>query len=164
MRKKIIKKILNSTPTKYNRIRNYVHALKKNIKITNKNDQKTILQIEKVLEETIKKLTFYNKITLFFYIIVYFSLVSYFLREIFLISKISIIISKIIGIFGTTIFFIAIYFSSKITDLYYQDLNLITANLISIYSKYQKEPIEEIPLQNTNYYKNFIEFFKKKGY
>lgn len=162
MIKKITKRINRSTPTRYNRILNFIYVLKNNINITNKKDQDIVIEIENIAKQIIKKVQLYSRLNILFYFAIYFSFVSYVFSDVEFLSELTSLISQIIGIFGTTIFIIAIYFANKIIDLHYQDLNLITANLISIYSKYQKQPIEELAEDKSNYYSAFITFFNRR--
>lgn len=162
MQKKTIKKIKNAIPTRYNRIKTYIQILDKNITITNQRDKNNVAEIKKLAYELIIKLEKYYKINLALYIAIYFSFISFFFSDIIILSEISLLISKIVGIFGTTIFLIGLFFTNKIIELHYQDLNLLTAHLISIYSKYQKDTIEEILPADQNNYSSFIDFFRKK--
>ncbi|MFW6285921.1 MAG: hypothetical protein ACOC16_02010 [Nanoarchaeota archaeon] len=151
-----------SAPTRYNRILHYMYSLKKHIEINNKQDQENIENIEIIINRIISKVKIYSRINIILYLAIYFSFISFFFSDIFILSELSILISKIISAFGTTIFIIGIYFSNKIIELYYQDLNLITSHLISIYTKYEKENFDESPQISSNYYKVFIEFFAKR--
>lgn len=156
------KSLRHSTPTRYNRIMSYIHNLKKNIEVKNKTDLEIIEEIEFITKEIIKKVKVYSRFNIAFYVAIYFSFISFFFGDVFILSEIAILISKVVSVFGTTIFILGIYFSQKIIDLYYQDLNLITAHLISIYSKHQKETIDELPTLTPNYYSAFIQFFKER--
>jgi hypothetical protein len=139
-----------------------MYSLRSHITIKNPKDQRSIEEIEEIVEKIIKKVRIYSRINIILYFAIYFSFVSFFFSDILLLSDIVTVISRIISLFGTTIFIIAIYFSNKIIELHYQDLNLITAHLISIYTKYQKETFEEMPSSSSNYYRAFIEFFEKR--
>jgi len=151
-------------PLKYNRIRNYIKNLEDNIIIKNKKDNQTVEEIKELIDVLIKKLKNYYRLNMFLYFAIYFSFVSYIFSDILIISEIAEIFGKVIGVVGTTIFFIALYFSNRIIELYYQDLNLITAHIISIYSKYEKDNIDEDTSITENYYKAFINFFKERGF
>ncbi len=164
MIKKFISDIKRLTPTKYNRILLYINNLDENIKIDNEKDEKIVDEIKKISHSIIKKLKKYHSLNIFFYFAIYFSVLSTYLSGFIFLADITNIISKTIGVLGTTLFMIAVYFSNKIIDLYYQDLNLITAHLISIYSKYQRNIFNELNKEESNYYEVFIEFFKKRGY
>lgn len=152
------------TPLKYNRIRSYIDNLEQNIKISNKKDKEIVAESKVLVNDLIKKLKNYYRLNFILYFAIYFSFVSYIFSDIVIISQLAEAFGKIIGVVGTTVFFIALYFSNQIIDLYYQDLNLITAHLISIYSKHQKENVEEIAETTGNYYKTYIEFFKSRGF
>jgi len=151
-------------PLKYNRIRNYIKNLEDNIIIKNKKDKQTITEIKELIDFLIKKLKNYYRLNSFLYFAIYFSFISYIFSDMLIISDLAEIFGKVIGILGTTVFFIALYFSNRIIDLYYQDLNLITAHLISVYSKYEKDNIDEVTDVAENYYKTFIKFFKNRGF
>lgn len=159
--KKITKKLKRTTPTRYNRILNYIKNLRETIEIKTKRDQEIVDEIENLAKNLIKKLEKYYNFNLFLYLIMYFSFISYIFRDVIFLSEVAQIISKIVGVLGTTIFFIALYVSNKIIELYYQDLNLLTSHLISVYSKHQKEIVDDLTTQG-NYYKEFIKFFEKR--
>ena len=162
MIKNLKHKVMRSTPTRYNRILNYMYSLREKITIQNPQDQKNIEEIEEIVEKIINKVKIYARFNIGLYVAIYFSFVSFFFSDIILLSELATLISRVISVFGTTVFIIGIYFSNKIIELYYQDLNLITAHLISIYTKYQKETFEELPSTASNYYRVFIEFFEKR--
>lgn len=158
----IRRNLRHSTPTRYNRVMSYIYNLKEHITINNKTDLEIVDEIEMIAKQIIKKVKVYTRFNLAFYFAIYFSFISFFFGDIFIVSEIATLISRVISVFGTAIFILGIYFSQKIIDLYYQDLNLITAHLISIYSKHQKETIEELPTLTSNYYAAFIDFFKRR--
>lgn len=164
MAEEITRKNFYITPLKYNRIRSYLDNLEQNIKIKSKKDEQIVIESKILVEDLIKKLKNYYRLNMILYFAIYFSFVSYIFSDIAIISEIAAAFGKIIGVVGTTVFFVALYFSNQIIDLYYQDLNLITAHMISIYTKHQKDNVDEIAETTGNYYKVFIEFFKERGY
>lgn len=159
---KIREQLKTTSPTKYNRIRNYMELLEQNVEISSARDRKNVADIKELATNIIKKVKIYYRINVTLYFAIYFSFFSYFLQDFMLFSEIGILIGRIISVFGTTVFIIAVFFSQKIIDLYYQDLNLLTSHLIAIYTKHQKETIEEIMSDKKNIYEVFIEFFKNR--
>lgn len=155
-------KIKRLNPTRYNRVMNYIHNLKSSIEIKDKRDKETAEELKEIAKKIIIKLERYYFLNTILYILIYFSFVSYFLRDIMILSDLAIILSKIVGILGTTFFFIAVFFSNKVIELYYQDLNLVTSHIIAIYTKYQKYSVEESEDREDNYYSEFIKFIKEK--
>ena len=162
MLSKVREQFQGSSPTKYNRIRNYMILLEENVEISSKRDKKNVEDIKEISSSLIKKVQIYYKINIALYFAIYFSFFSYFLPDFLIFSEIGIIINRVISVAGTTIFIIALFFSQKIIDLYYQDLNLLAAHLISIYTKNQKEYIEEIMNEKKNIYEKFIEYFRTR--
>ena len=161
MIKEVKKTIQHSTPTRYNRVLKYIHDLKENVPIKNQTDKEIVDGIEQLAKNIVKKVKIYARFNLAMYIAIYFSFISFFFTDIFIISELATIISRVVSVFGTTIFIFAIYFSQKIMELYYQDLSLITSHLIAIYTKHQKENIDELGVHD-NYYSAFIKFFEER--
>lgn len=148
--------------TKHKRIRNYIKNLEDNITLKSKREKEEINQINYVIDEKIKHIKRANKITGIFYFGIYFSFISIFFPHIFLLGEIAEIVQMLISFFGTTVFVIGAFFMGKLTELYYQDLNLLTAHIISIYEKNVKDRGEFF--EPTNTFDAFISFFKKRGY
>ncbi|MDA3855303.1 MAG: hypothetical protein PF569_03525 [Candidatus Woesearchaeota archaeon] len=159
---KVREQLKTTSPTKYNRIRNYMELLEQNVEISSARDKKNVTDIKDLATNLIKKVKVYYRINIILYFAIYFSFFSYFLPDFLLFTELGVLISRVISVFGTTVFIIAVFFSQKIIDLYYQDLNLLTAHLIAIYTKHQKETIEEIMSDKKNIYEVFIEFFRKR--
>ncbi len=159
---KIRDRIKDVSPTKYNRIRNYMQLLEENVEVTNKRDKKNIDDIKELSLNLIKKIKVYYRVNIVLYIAIYFSFISFFLTDIFLLTDIANIISRVVSVVGTAVFVIALFFSQKIVDLYYQDMNLLAAHLISIYTKHQKEYFEDIMDDKKNSYEVFIDFFRRR--
>ena len=61
------------------------------------------------------------------------------------------------------IFVIALFVTNRFKELYYQDLTLLTAHLISLYSKIGYVEDEKV-FDESNMYRIFLNFFKKRGY
>lgn len=148
--------------TRYKRIENYIQELEKNIKISSKSDDIEVSTINVMIKERIKNIKQANRINLFFYFGIYFSFFSIFFSNYFILSEINFLISQIVGFFGTTIFIIIIFFMNRFIDLYYQDLNLLSAHIISIYEKHNRTKSELFGQENN--YGVFIDFFKKRGF
>ena len=147
--------------TKYKRVENYLKNLENNVKIKNKKDEALSENILKLIKDRIKRLKRLYFISYIFYFGIYFSFVSFFFSDFFFLSKISILLSKVIGFFGTTTFVLGLFFTIKIKELYYQDLNLLSSHLIVIYDN---NLIFNDNLFETNEYNKFIDFFKKRGF
>lgn len=155
----IRKKIRDFGFTRLHRIERYLFYLKDTTKIKSKNDLKLIEDISSLIDKKSKKV---KKVTVFLvicYLGVYFSLVSFFLNNFFLLEEITYLINRIIGFFGTTIFLIGIFVFSNIKNLYFQDLELLSSQLISLYTKYYTQ--DEQHLLKKNSYKAFIDFYNK---
>jgi len=148
--------------TKYNRILNYIDNLEDKIDPkSTKEDTKITLDLKELIEDRIKRLKKLYLIGYIFYFGIYFSFISFFFSDFFLLTKIKVLVSKLIGFFGTTTFILGIFFINKIKELYYQDLNLLASHLISIYDKNMNNKSEVF---NENEYNTFINFFKKRGF
>lgn len=145
--------------TKYVRIQNYLNYLGEKIKISHKKDIETVERIEQLVDERLKALNSLYIIIFICYLGIYFSFVSYVFSDVFILTDIAQALSKLFGFFGTTIFVIGLFFSSRLSNLHYQDLNLLSAHLIAIYNKYETEN-DEILFEGLNQYKPFLDFFK----
>lgn len=148
--------------TKYQRIQMYLNSLDENVEIKNKKDKIAIEKIRNIIDIKIKQIKRTNYILYFFYVGIYFSFISLFTQNFLLLSEIVSIFSLIISFFGTTIFFIGSYITSQVQELYYQDLDLLTAHIITIYLSNQTT--SDSVLSDENLYNPFIEFFVKRGF
>lgn len=147
--------------TRYKRIINYIDLLDEKITITSQHDLEVVKELKELINERLKAVKVLYIIDTISYFGIYFSFISFFLRDLFLLSEVAHVLSKAIGFFGTTLFVVILFFSNRLSNLYYQDLNLLTSHLIAIYNKYEKE--ENDPLfGKLNQYSSFINFFKKK--
>jgi len=153
---------INFAITKYQRVRNYIRDLKENIKIQKNKDSKIIKEITNLIDNKIKHIKRIYIVLYFLYFGIYFSFFSIFFSDIFFLGEFAILIGKIVGFFGTTFFLILIYFTNKIIDLYYQDLNLLTSHIISIYMDNRLQ--NEKNSKNESKFNVFIDFFKKRGF
>jgi len=119
---------------KYHRALHYVNALEESSKIDIK-DFKQVQELKEKLKRTGLKLRSLELTRVIFFIILYSSVVSAFSS---LIPGSEIITNKLVkvgSIIGSTISLIIIGIASKAISTYTLDLNIITAHLISIYTK-----------------------------
>lgn len=155
----IKEKIKNFGLTRLHRIERYLSYLEETTNIKSKNDKKLILDLKELIENKSSKVKTASVFLVISYIGVYFSFVSFFINDFFLLEEITFIINQIISIFGTTIFLIGIFVFSNLKELYFQDLNLLTAQIISIFTKYHTK--EDQHFLEKNNYQAFIDFYKK---
>ena len=158
-------KIIQSIPqslaiTRYSRVQNYIHDIENHVTIHTQKDKKRVEDIKPLIEKLINKLKILYTIDTFLYFIIYFSFISFIFADIIFLSEITTLISTIISLMGTTIIFIILFLTNKFKNLYYQDLTLLTAHLISIYSKHENKNLEE----DENKKDIFIEYFKTRGF
>ncbi len=153
----------NLSLARYTRIQRYLEILGNHVKLKNKSDKKNITDTKVLLDERIKKLKTIYRISFFFYFGIYVSFISLFFSDVFIIGEIAKLLSKIVGLMGTTVFIVGIYVCAKIKDLYYQDISLLTAHLIALYNKagYREE---KGFFNDENIYNSFLEYFKKRGF
>lgn len=149
--------------TRYIRIENYINYLAENIKITKERDKKTIDRLNHLVKERLKALKILYVLTMICYIGIYFSFVSYVFSDFFFLSDVAIAIKDFVSFLGTTIFVITLFFTTRFSNLYYQDLNLLSSHLISIYNQYDVEE-NSILFESLNQYNNFIDFFRIQGW
>ncbi|NQZ84995.1 MAG: hypothetical protein HRU03_04720 [Nanoarchaeales archaeon] len=145
--------------TKYMRIENYIELLDKKYIVTSLNDRERIKEIHKLVRETLKAvkvLTFINTIS---YFGIYFSMISAVFSSGFILSGITETLGIIVGFFGTTLFVVLLFFTGKLNDLYYQDLNMMSSHIITIYSKHKM--VDENLYGGENSYQSFINFFSE---
>lgn len=146
--------------TRYDRIEKYIKNVEKNFKLESKVDIEIAAEIRELIDYRIKKVKFLFFLNMLFFIGIYFSFFSIFLPGFFKTSEVGTLLTKIIGLFGTTLFIIGIFISNRIQELYYQDLNLLTAHLISLYTKTEKKG--KLVDKARNKYHEFVQFFKQK--
>ncbi len=119
---------------KYSRALHYINVLEESSKINIK-DFKQVQELKEKLNHTGIKLRSLEITRVIFFIILYSSVVSAFSS---FIPGIEIITGKLVkvgSIIGSTISLIIIGIASKAISTYTLDLNIITAHLISIYTK-----------------------------
>ena len=148
--------------TRDKRIVSYIENLESSVKIKSKKDREFIDQIEEIIYERISRIRRLYVLLGIFYFGIYFSLFSLFFSNLFIISEIADVVSKIASFFGTTAFIIGVFVVSRLIELYFQDLNLLTAHLIAVYNS--NGLYEEDLFVNRNQYENFISFFKRRGF
>ncbi len=147
--------------TRYVRIENYLNYLDEKIKVTKERDISNIRSIEHLIKERLKTVKSLYLITMICYLGIYFSFVSYMFSDFIILSEITQLLSKLFGFFGTTIFVIGLFFTTRFSNLHYQDLDLLSSHLIAIYNKYDTID-DEILFEGLNQYKTFIDFFKER--
>ncbi len=152
----------NLAYTRYKRVLKYIENLESSIKIESKKDEEIIAEINNLIADRVKRLRRSYVVLGLMYFGIYFSIFSLFFSDVFILSEIADLISKIISFFGTTLFIIGTFLTGKMIELYYQDLNLLTAHLISIFTKNKFK--DESLFENENNYSHFINFFKKRGF
>ncbi|MCA9495701.1 MAG: hypothetical protein KC589_02065 [Nanoarchaeota archaeon] len=162
MFKKITAILSSFAYTKYERIQNYIDNLEKHIKIESRTDQSHIDEIKLLIDDRIKRLKRLYIISFIFYIGIYFSFFSLLFANTIILSEIANLINILVSFVGTTAFIIGIFFVNKLREIYYQDLNLLSAHLISIFNDQKKRDAPLFP--DSNGYNQFISFFKRRGF
>lgn len=148
--------------TKHGRIKKYLHNLETHITIDSKKDREVLNEINVLIKDRINKIRQFNIINGILYFLIYFSFISLFFSDLFILSEFMKLLSKILSFFGTTVFIICVFFINKIIELYYQDLTLLAAHIISLYSDNHTE--DEVLFNETNEFTKFIDFFRKEGF
>ena len=158
---KLKQKYILLAPTRYYRVERYLQMIENKLSLKNEKEKKQADEIRGLIEEKIIKIKRLNKIIITIYIALYFSFISFFLGDFVFVEEISQIISSIISIFGTTIFIILAFILHRMAELHYQDLNLLSSHLISLYE--DKGKIENIynMEKKMNSSKIFLDFFKQ---
>jgi hypothetical protein len=157
----MLKEIINKFQiTKDSRILKYLNNLEKFNSKLSKKDLELVEELKDLLNFKIKKINRYYFIQYLFYFLIYASFFSFLFSDLFIINEIYLFITKIVGVIGTAFFVIGLFIINKILELYFQDLNLISSTIISIYSKYLNE--ESVEILKENYYSTFIDFFRTK--
>ncbi len=158
----MISTIKNLAITRYDRIEMYLNSLNEKIKIKKKKDRESIEKTRLIINNRIKHIKRTTYILSFFYAGIYFSFISLFTSDYLFLAEITSIFGLVVSFFGTTIFFIGAYISNRILELYYQDLNLLTSHIISIYLI--NETTSDSILADENSYNHFIDFFANRGF
>ena len=145
--------------TKYMRIENYIELLDKKYIVSSLKDKQRIKEIHNLIHETLKAVKVLTTINTISYFGIYFSLISAVFSSGPILSGVTETLGAIVGFFGTTLFVVLLFFSGKLNDLYYQDLNMMTAHIITIYSNHNM--VEETLYGGENTYQSFINFFSE---
>ncbi len=148
--------------TRYVRIQNYLSYLSEKINVSDEKDKRNVARIENLVEERLRAVKRLQLIILFSYVGIYFSFISYIFSDSLILSSVALFISKIVSFFGTTLFFITLFLSTRFSNLHYQDLNLLSAHLISIYNKYNTIDDEEL-FATLNQYQGILDFLKVRN-
>ena len=159
-----IKKIKNKVTEKYRkigitrhiRVENYIKFLESNIKITKKKDIETTKDIKKKIKD-IKVLYILIAIS---YLGIYFSFISFFIIDLFLPPEFTLLLGQKISFLGTTSFFILLFISTRLRDLYYEDLNLLSSHFIAICNKYADKNKGSL-FRDINKYSLYINYLEK---
>ncbi|MCA9486430.1 MAG: hypothetical protein H6500_01430 [Candidatus Woesearchaeota archaeon] len=104
-----------------------------------KKEESSALELHSQIEEKIayiKRIHFFQNL---FYALAYFSFVSAFIQGFFFFGPLAMLISKIVSFFGVSVFLILALFLSKILELRYTELTLITSRYIALYMSKGKE-------------------------
>lgn len=155
----IKRKIRDFGFTRLHRIERYIFYINETTKITSKNDAQLVEDINELIELKKSKVKTASTLLIISYLGVYFSFVSFILNDFFLLAEVTILINKVISFFGTTLFLIGIVIFTNLKDLYFQDLQLLSSQLIAIYTKYHTQ--EDQHFFKKNSYKAFIDFYKR---
>jgi hypothetical protein len=145
--------------TKYMRIENYIDLLDKKYVITSLTDRERVKEIHQLIGETLKAVKVLTTINTISYFGIYFSIISAVFSSGTILYGLTETIGVVVGFFGTTLFVVLLFFSGKLNDLYYQDLNMMTSHIITIYSSHNM--VEDTLYGGENNYQTFINFFKK---
>jgi hypothetical protein len=145
--------------TKYMRIENYIELLDKKYVVNSLKDRDRIKEIHKLIRDTLKAVKILTTVNTISYFGIYFSLISAIFSSGPILSGLTETLGAIVGFFGTTLFVVLLFFSGKLNDLYYQDLNMMTSHIITIYSNHNM--VEENLYGGENSYKSFINFFSE---
>lgn len=145
--------------TRLHRIERFLYHIKNTIKITSKNDKKIANDIEELIQIKMKKVKTVFIFLTICYIGIYFSFISIVLNDFIILSQLSSLINIIVGFFGTTLFIIGTFFFNNMKNLYFQDLELLSSQLIAIYTKYHTQ--DDVDFYKNNSYKAFIDFYKR---
>ncbi len=162
------KKIKNKVTEKYRkigitrhiRIENYIKFLESNIKIAKKKDIETTKDIKKIIKKKIKDIKVLYVLIAISYLGIYFSFISFFIIDLFLSPEFTLLFGQKISFLGTTLFFILLFISTRLRDLYYEDLNLLSSHFIAIYNKYADKNKESL-FKDINKYSLYINYLKE---
>ncbi len=149
--------------SRFERVEKYVKNIEENIKLKDKKDIEIAKEIKKLIKERVKAMRYLTWTSYVLYLLIYFSFVSLVLREFVFLSEVAKILNYILSIVGTTVLVIITYGISRLKELYYTDLTLLSSHFISIYSKAGFKEEKDM-FSEKNEYEIFINFFKKRGF
>lgn len=144
--------------TKYQRIEKYIKLLQEKFELKKKDDLEIVKEINYLIEDTLKAVKILSVMSTISYFGIYFSFISAVFSGGSFLTGLTETIGAVVGFFGTTLFVVLLFFSNRLSALYYQDLNLMTAHLITIYSSNKMK--DEYLFEGHNSYNSFIKFFK----
>jgi hypothetical protein len=159
---RLLKELKSFAFTRYERIQKYLKTLEDKYDKLSKQDKETIKEINLLLEDRVKRLKRLHVINGILYVFIYFSFVSILLSEFVFLEQVKVFFKTLISIFGTAFFFLLLFLTTRLKDLYYQDLILLSSHSVSIYSRYNYE--DEHLFKESNSYSEFLKFFKKRGF
>lgn len=156
------RELKNLAILRYERIEKYLKVLEENYEITDERDKESAIEIRKIIDDRVKRLKRIYTINFFLYLGIYFSFVSIILTEFAILQQVSAVIKGVISIFGTSVFIAGLYITSRLKELYHEDLSLLSAHLIAIHNdnKFTGDQL----FKDENKYSTFLEFFKKRGF
>ncbi len=154
--------LINFNITRFSRIKRYMKNLENHIKINSKRDKEVLEEINMLVQDRINRIRKLYIINSFLYFAIYFSFISLIFSDLFILSEFAQAFSRILSFFGTTGFIIGVFIVNKMIELYYMDLTLLSAHIISLYNKNHTE--QEILFDETNSFNSYIDFFKKRGF
>lgn len=160
MLKKVRNKINNIGLTRFTRIRNYVKILESKYEVESMKELNSLKELKNIIDDRISKLREIYIISAILYFAIYISVFSFFFSNLFFISDFVKFISEIISFFGTFVFLIILFFVNRLKELYYSDLLLLSAHVISIYNRY--EPYTDTLFDDSNEYNSFLSYFRSK--
>lgn len=161
--KKTLKNLFsNIKVTRFARIKSYVDNIEQKFTLTNTKDKEIVGEINKLIEDRGKRIEKLVMLNAFLYVGAYFSFFSIIFPDMIFFKNLTFVIKSLVSVLGTTFFIVCIFLTGKLIELYYQDLNLLTAHIVSIYTK-NKLP-EEPLFTEENKYNEFISFFKNRGF
>ena len=146
---------------RYKRILMYLHNFSEKVEVKDETDIKTLEEIKNLMNERVRAVRILYFLTNFSYFGIYFSFISIFLSDLIFLSDVNSVLTDIIGFFGTALFVILLFFSQRLSELYYEDLNLLASHAIAIYNNYEM-PNGDTIFSEMNNYISFINFFKKR--
>jgi len=146
--------------TRQDRVLSYLKELddSNNMPISNKK-MAILRELFRLVEERAKRVKLMSAIQTVCYLGIYFTFISLIFQEFVIFKYIGTIIGAIISGFGTSIFFIGVFITTQLKQLYYEDISLLSSHIISLYSTID---YTLMPEDAENVYKKFLEYFHKR--